>query len=192
MSKKKGSGFLILGLGLGVGALLLWPKKSKAQVKLTVGVPTVGPGNQPDYQISKNFKHSEMAQSSTLPGIAGHVMSAQEKQNEANLVNLQLQPVRDREGLPVIITSGGRPLDVKTTTAVTLTTLDGKQIVLPAGQTIDDLLKAKGYSPAVDSDHHYWGGVDFVFPKGTDAGVYTDAYSFLKGLDSTRQVILYT
>jgi hypothetical protein len=169
---------LLVGLGVVLGAWLLWPKKASAKS----GVKNM--------QLSKDFWLNEFRQSETFPDIASYQPTKLELINLLVLVTKILQPLRDKYG-PILITSGGRPLNVVSTAPRTITTLTGKQVLVPSGSNIDTFLAAKGYGPVSTSGHHLWSTADFAFVKKLDTAQYTAVFDWIKAQPETRQVILY-
>ena len=142
--------------------------------------------------LSANFDLSEFLRSTVMPEIAQYRLTADELANVKALCQLVLQPLRDKYG-PIDVTSGGRPLSITTAAPRGVQNVNGTTVNVPAGSTIDDLLKAAGYAPAANSDHHGFSAADIkLTAPGLTQASYSQAYADLQANPHVRQVIMYT
>lgn len=158
----KAKAIALVGGGAAVAALLLGTRKSRAATP-----------RRTDVQLSRNFRLSEFLQSSAIPALRDYQPTQDELANLALLVNLVLQPMRDRFGA-IRITGGARPPSLRS----------------PEGKTFYDLLLERGYDPAVDSDHNVFGGAD-VYLTELPAERWPEAHEWAKANPHVRQVISY-
>ena len=161
---------LLAGLVL-IGGLMLFARKGKAKS-----------GVRAPLQLSKNFNLSEFVASP--PGLKSYELSDQELENVTRLARDVLQPLRDKYGV-ISINSGGRPPSWVYPRGTTLD-IDGRKTDV-SGRTINEVLRLKGYKPADDSDHAYFGAADLKF---ADSSAYASAAIDAARNPKVRQVIL--
>jgi len=99
--------------------------------------------------LTKNFRVGEFLRSSSIPELKEYKLTKSELSNLKRLATV-LQSFRDDIGAPIIITSGGRPPQLKAT--------QGEY----KGMSFVEILRAKNYSPSETSQHMDFSACDFT------------------------------
>ena len=193
---------------LGLGALIFFgTSKAKAATPPVrrYSPPAAGPGPVPSSQVpamlARVYDGSVRLSPHFMLGewlhapITTYKLSQDEFDNVQALVAKILEPLRVAVDPSIIeITGGGRPLSFKLDAPMTVTNWKTKAAVtVPAGSSIDDIIRAQGYSPVADSDHHRFACADFVIKTNEkpDTAKMVQAFSDLQQNPAVRQVGLY-
>lgn len=182
MSKNRFGNFLI---GLGVSSAVFWFMRKASAMETLYKAPR---------KLSAHFDLSEFV--SQHDDLKSYGLTAAMLGNVERLAGRILEPARITFG-PIIINSGGRPMDLLTSKPTYTKSAAGQPVTLPAGVTLDQIVTAQGYHPSPTSDHHDFSGADIRFPAldtlapEERARRYAEAAIFLARLPDTRQVIVY-
>lgn len=174
MARKDNKKPWLLFLGLGIGAAILG--RSKGAKAASMGKRYKAP-----MKLTENFDLSEFL--SGHKGLMAYELDQDQFENVSRLAAL-LQKGRDLYG-PITVTSGGRPKDWRAPPGTFETVGDKKTDV--SGKSLAEILKLKGYSPAENTDHAFFGAADLDFDAPDKAG---KAAMFFAQQPETRQVIL--
>ena len=133
---------VLIGAGAILGSYFLFIKSAKASDQPKTNLRT-------DMFLTKNMQLKEFLISSEIPEIKDYSLSAGEYANVVRVANL-LQKIRDRFGVSIFVTSGGRP--------ATLVARSGKY----AGMNLVQILTEKGFKPSAYSQHMDFSAADFT------------------------------
>lgn len=194
---------LIFG-GLGLGAALLFgsrqgkaatPPVQRFTPPASAPPPPAAPVGEPHIHgasesLSKNFLIGEW-----LRSLPGYKLTASHFSNLLELANNILQPKRDEIAPSVIeITGGGRPVDYQTPSAIEVTNWQsGVKTTVPAGSSIEDIIRAQGYKPIADSDHTRFACADLIIRTSgkPDSALMEKAFLDWQKNPYVRQVGIY-
>lgn len=129
------------------------------------------PPVDPATAASNRFRLYDFLHSNVMPELAQYRVSSIQWGNAQYIAQNVLEPMWDRWG-QVIITSGGRPVELK----------DSK------GRGFFELLEERGFSPAQVSQHQDFSAVDVKLMK---RAYFRSAFMWLMRHPAVRQVILY-
>jgi hypothetical protein len=184
--------FAIGGVGL-LAVLLFGSRSSKAA---TPPLRRYEPTSEPhvhgaDERLGPNFLVGEWLH----PPVQAYKLTETEFQNLSRLVTKILQPFRTKiDPSTIEITGGGRPVDFRTDHPITVTNWKTKaEVTVPAGSTIEDVIRAQGYAPVANSDHHRFACADFVIRTGgkLDSPLMEKGFVELQSYPDVRQVGIY-
>ena len=125
----------------------------------------------PKTPVSEHFLLADFLKSDLIPELMQYPVQPKQWANVVVMCRDVLEPLWARWG-PVIITSGGRPIDITD----------------KAGKRFFELLQEQGASPAERSQHADFSAVDI---KMTKRAAFQPAFQWLVSNPSVRQVILY-
>lgn len=121
--------------------------------------------------VSEHFRVYDFLRSDAIPELRHYELTGVQFSNLMKIATNILEPLWNQYG-QIIITSGGRPVDLKD----------------PQGRGFYELLQERGYSPSEHSQHNDFSAVDIKLLKKS---FYRGAFLWLMNHPAVRQVILY-